>query len=180
MFQVNMPRLLAITTVALVALSGCASQPQTPIEPPVAAQDCNCAQLQGWLELERKVSDMSTEKIEKKLTRLGEPQGQRQLFYFGLLNQQFDVFTNWAQARDAFRQLAEDDGLAKEQRNLAAILERYNQTRINWYLQHRQLLEKYETFKTKLRASREENELLEQKIQAITDLETSISTLKEQ
>jgi hypothetical protein len=180
MFQINMPRLLVITTVALVVLSGCISQPQTPIEPPVAAQVCNCTQLQGWLKLERKVSAMSNEKVEKKLTQLGEPKGQRQLFYFGLLNQQFDVYENWAQARDAFRQLAEDDDLAKEQRNLAAILERYNQTRINWYLQHSHLLEKHETFKTKLRASREENELLEQKIQAITDLETSISTRKEQ
>jgi hypothetical protein len=172
--------LLVIAALVLVTLAGCATQPQTTIETPADALTCTCTQLQNWLELQRKVLAMSNEKVEQQLTSLGEPKGPRQLFYFGLLHQQLDTFAGWPKARDVFRQLAEDARLAKEQRGLAAILERYNQSRINWYLQHRQLLENNETLKSKLRTSREENDLLEQKIKAITDLETSISTRKEQ
>jgi hypothetical protein len=129
--------------------------------------------LQNWLELQREVSLMSIEKVAQQLTSLGEPKGGRQLFYFGLLSQRLDAFASWTRARDAFRQLAEDVELAEEQRSLAALLERYNQSRINWYQQHHKLLEENETV-------REENVLLKQKIQAVTDLETSISTRKEQ
>lgn len=174
-----MSRSLVITALFLATLTGCVAQPQTPIEPPTEPQTCSCTQLQKWLKLQRKVFTMSNEKVEKLLTNLAEPGGRGQLFYFGLLHQQLDVFTSWTLARDTFRGLAEDGGLARELRDLAAILERYNQSRINWYLQHRQLLEKHETLKAKFRVSREDNELLEQKIQAITDLETSISTRKE-
>jgi hypothetical protein len=169
---------LVIAAVVLVTMAGCATPPQPTIETPADAP--TSTQLQNWLELQREVSAMSIEKVEQQLTDLGEPKGRQQLFYFGLLNQQLDAFTRWTQARDVFQQLAEDTGLAQEQRSLAAILERYNQSRINWYLQRRQLLENNETLKTKLRASVEDNELLERKIQAVTDLETAISTRKEQ
>lgn len=122
---------------------------------------------------------MSIEEVDQQLTELGKPKGTQQLFYFGLLNQQLDAFTKWTQARDVFRQLDEDTSLDEEQRSLAAILERYNQSRINWYLQRRQLLENNETLQAELDSSREENKLLEQKLKAITDLETSISTRME-
>lgn len=170
---------LVITALALLTLAGCAIQPQTTPVTNADAPACTCTQLQNWLELQRKVSSMSIEKVEQQLTILGEPKGRRQQFYFGLLNQQLDVYPRWADARDVFRQLAEDVELTREQRSLAAVLERYNQSRINWYLQHSQLLENNETLKARLRVSLEENELLEQKIQAITELETSISTRKE-
>jgi hypothetical protein len=75
--------------------------------------------------------------------------------------------------------LAADSRLVKEQRDLVTILQRYNQTRINWYQQHRELLADHETTAAKLEASLEENRLLQQKIQALTDVETSISTRKE-
>ena len=174
-----MPHSLVIAALILVTLAGCVTQPPTTIYIADDAPACTCTQLQNWLELQRKVSAMSIEKVEQKLTRLAEPKGSRQLFYIGLLNQQLDVFENWAQARDIFRQLAANSGLTKEQRNLAAILERYNQSRINWYLQYRQALEDNQGLKAKLLVSQEEIELLEAKIQAVTDLETSISTRKE-
>lgn len=180
MFQVGVSRPLVIVALFLVTLAGCVAQPQTPIETPDDAQACMCTQLQNWLDLQHKVSTMSNEEIKKQLASLGPPKGQQQLFYFGLLNQQLDAFAAWTRARDTFQQLAADTGSTKEQRDLAAILERYNQSRINWHLQHRQLLEKYGTLKAELDASQEENKLLERKIQAITDLETSISTRKEQ
>lgn len=169
---------LIIAALVLAALAGCATQSQPTIETP--ADTPTCTQLQNWLELQREVSAMSIEKVDEQLTTLGEPKGPQQQFYFGLLNQQLDTFTKWTQARDVFRQLTDDAGIAKEQRNLAAVLERYNQSRINWYLQRRQLVKNNETLNAKLSASIEGNALLERKIQAITDLETSISTRKEQ
>jgi len=177
MFQVGMSRPLTIAAVFLVALAGCAtpSLPALKTTPDVAAS----SQLQIWLELQREVSAMSIEEVDQQLTELGKPKGTQQLFYFGLLNQQLDAFTKWTQARDVFRQLDEDTSLDEEQRSLAAILERYNQSRINWYLQRRQLLENNETLQAELDSSREENKLLEQKLKAITDLETSISTRME-
>jgi hypothetical protein len=178
MLQVNMSSPLVIAALVLVTLAGCAPLPQPTIATP--ADDTTCSHLQNWLDLEREVSSMSSEKVEQQLADMGKPKGHQQLFYFGLLNQQLDVFSNWTPARDVFRQLAEDALLAKEQRNLASILERYNQSRINWYQQRRKLRENNAALKTKLRASLESNELLERKIQAVTDLETSISTRKEQ
>jgi hypothetical protein len=177
MFQVGMSRPLTIAAVFLVTLAGCATPSQPTLK--TTANVATSTQLQNWLELQREVSAMSIEEVDQQLTDMGEPKGPQQLFYFGLLNQQLDAFTKWTQARDVFRQLDEDTGLDEEQRSLAAILERYNQSRINWYLQRRQLLENNETLQAELGASREENKLLEQKIKAITDLETSISTRME-
>jgi hypothetical protein len=180
MFQVGMSRPLVIAALLLVILAGCVAQPKTPTETAADVQTCACTQLQNLLDLQHKVSTMRTEEIKKQLAGLGQPKAPQQLFYFGLLNQQLDAFTPWTQARNTFQQLAADTGLTKEQRDLAAILERYTQSRINWYLQHHQLLEKYGTLEAELGASQEENKLLERKIKAITDLETSISTRKEQ
>jgi len=169
-----MSRPLTIAAVFLVALAGCATPSQPALKK--TANVATSSQLQSWLELQREVSAMSIEEVDQQLTELGKPKGTQQLFYFGLLNQQLDAFTKWTQARDVFRQLDEDTSLDEEQRSLAAILERYNQSRINWYLQRRQLLENNETLQAELDSSREENKLLEQKLKAITDLETSIST----
>ncbi len=176
MFQVGMSRPLTIAAIFLVTLAGCA----TPSQPALrTANTTTYSQLPNWLELQREVSAMSVEEVNQQLTELGEPKGPQQLFYFGLLNQQFDAFTKWTQARDVFRQLDEDTSLDQDQRSLAAILERYNQSRINWYLQRRQLIERNESLQAELGSTRKENTLLVQKLKAITDLETSISTRME-
>ena len=113
---------------------------------------------------------MTIEEVAQRLAAPDEPESTNTKFYMALLNQQLDVFTKWAQARDAFRTLAGDESLSWEQRRLAEILERYNQSRINWY-------EQYNHLETQLKR---ENTVLEQKIEAITELETTISTRKEQ
>jgi hypothetical protein len=176
-----MSRTLIIAGILLVILSGCVTQPEIVVQVPPAPdpQTCTCEQLQKWLGLQDQVSNMSDEQVKERLARLDEPKGSWQQFYFGLLKQQLDEFVSWTQARDIFRELAEDGDLFKEQRDLVNILQRYNQTRINWYMQHRKLLADYETTAAKLDAALEENSLLQQKVQAITDVETSISTLKE-
>lgn len=177
-----MSRPLIIASILLATLSGCATQPDITVEVPPPAPDpqtCTCEHLQKWLELQDRVSNMSAEKVQQQLASLDEPRGSWQQFYFGLLKQQLDEFVSWTQARDTFRELAADSGLVKEQRDLVTILQRHNQTRINWYMQHHKLLDDHETTAAKLDASLEENRLLQQKIQAITDVETSISTRKE-
>lgn len=176
-----MSRPLIIAGIFLVILSGCATQPEIVVEVPPAPdpQTCTCEHLQKWLELQDEVSNMSAEQVKERLDRLDEPKGSWQQFYFGLLKQQLDEFVSWTEARDIFRELAADSDLVKEQRDLVNVLQRYNQTRINWYMQHRKVLADFETTAAKLDAALEENRLLQQKVQAITDVETSISTLKE-
>ena len=83
-------------------------------------------------------------------------------------------------ARDAFREVNLMVGLTGGQRQLAEIFERYNQTRINWYQQYSQAEENQVALQEQLQEAQQQNNLLEQKIQALTDLETSISTRKEQ
>ena len=60
------------------------------------------------------------------------------------------------------------------------MLERYNQSRINWYTRQEELLERYQYLQRELDASDDEKAELEQKIQALTELEAEISTRKEQ
>ena len=123
---------------------------------------------------------MSTEEVVAKLIRVNEPEGAGQLFYYGLLNQQLQTFDAWAQARDTFRQLHENEELTAEQRQLAGILQSYNQNRINWYQRQGELLKQNAELKQQLSDAEQDKLLLEQKIQALTDLEAVISTRKEQ
>jgi hypothetical protein len=167
MFQVSLSSPLIVAILALTILTGCAANNAPSRSTTVKVMSgCDCAPMQDWLKRQQDVSEMSIEEVAQALAELGSPKGVDQLFYYGLLNQQTDVFTKWAEARDAFRRLAADDNLIREQRRLAAVLERYNQSRINWHEQNKAL--------------QDENLLLEQKIEAITELETTISTRKEQ
>ncbi len=123
---------------------------------------------------------MSTEEVVAKLIRVNKPEGAGQLFYYALLNQQLQTFGAWSQARDTFRQLHQDEELTIEQRQLVGILQEYNQNRINWYQRQRELLIRHAELKQQLSEAEQDKLLLEQKIQALTDLEAVISTRKEQ
>ena len=83
-------------------------------------------------------------------------------------------------ARDIFRQLNQDEALTTSQRRLAGLLERFNQSRINWFHSRDELRLEYEGLQARLTELQDRNTLLEQKIQAITDLEATISTRKEE
>ena len=97
-----------------------------------------------------------------------------------MLNQQLQTNGAWAQARDSFRELQQSDGLTTEQRQLTGILLAYNQNRINWYQRQSELLVENAGLEKQLQQAEEDKVLLEQKIQALTDLEADISTRKEQ
>ena len=62
---------------------------------------------------------------------------------------------------------------------MAAILEEYNQSRINWHQRYIELQQENKLLLQQLDDTQQEKLLLEQKIQAVTDLEAEISTRKE-
>ena len=123
---------------------------------------------------------MDTDEVVEQLVRLNKPEGIDQLYYYGLLNQQLQTQGAWVQARDSFRELQQKEGLTSEQRQLAGILLVYNQNRINWYQRQSELLKRHAEMQEQLQQAEQDKLLLEQKIQALTDLEAVISTRKEQ
>jgi len=171
----------ALTAVVLATLlAGCATAPPPVIVEVPATADVSCASMQQWLFQQQKVSGMETDEVVANLVRLSQPEGIDQLFYYGLLNQQLQTNGAWAQARDSFRELQQSDGLTTEQRQLTGILLAYNQNRINWYQRQSELLVENAELEKQLQQAEEDKVLLEQKIQALTDLEADISTRKEQ
>tara|TARA_R110001592_G_scaffold363321_1_gene683747 strand:+ start:13293 stop:13781 length:489 start_codon:yes stop_codon:yes gene_type:complete len=129
--------------------------------------------LNHWLAVSKQVGTMSVEQVVVALQDLERPDRGGELFYYGALNQQLDRFDGWIQARDAFRQLANDTHLEPSLRELADILLNHNQSLINWHERHRHL-------QKELAESVLDRELLEQKIEALTDLEAVISHRKQQ
>jgi hypothetical protein len=180
MLSPDMSRSLATVAFALTILAGCATSPPTQVAAKPSPGIVTYSAVQQWLSLQQEVADMSTEEVVAKLIRVNKPEGAGQLFYYGLLNQQLQTFDAWSQARDTFRQLHQDKELTIEQRQLVGILQEYNQNRINWYQRQAELLKQHAQLKQQLSEAEQDKLLLEQKIQALTDLEAVISTRKEQ
>ena len=177
-----MSRSLKLSLALLVTLSGCAAQPpapavQQPDPDPLIAEYSN---LQHWLGMQKTVAEMPPETVTTQLTKTAESTNANDLFYYGLLHQQLLSYDSWTEARDTFRLLLDYDGLTIEQKQLAGTFEDYNQNRINWYQRYIKLEQQYSESQLKLLDMEHEKRLLEQKIQALTDLEEAISTRKEQ
>jgi hypothetical protein len=168
-------------------LAACAGQDspagldRLPGEGPGTPATAQAPLISDWLELQQEVLLMQADEVAAELARIGpDSTAGSELFYLGLLNQQVKDYNHWIAARDVFRELREDPGLDTDQRQLAGILERYNQSRINWYSRQNELLERYRLLQRELDTLDDEKAALEQKIQALTDLEAVISTRKEQ
>ena len=171
----------ALTAVVLATLlAGCATAPPPVIVEVPATPDVSCASMQQWLNQQQEVSGLDKDEVVEQLVRLNKPEGIDQLYYYGLLNQQLQTQGAWVQARDSFRELQQKEGLTTEQRQLAGILLVYNQNRINWYQRQSELLVENAGLEKQLQQAEEDKVLLEQKIQALTDLEADISTRREQ
>lgn len=177
-----MPRALVPAIFLLAMLPGCALYP--PAEPaPRSATTVKVVEtcsLQRWLAMQEEVAAMTTEQASAALAGVDPLASAGDLFYFGLLKQHLQRYEAWTEARDAFRTLQEQEGVTLEQRQLAGILEAYNQRRINWYQRYAQLQQQYDSVEQALADAEQEKALLQQKIQALTDLETVISDRKEQ
>ena len=175
-----MSRSLASLLLGLAILAGCVVSPPVQVVENSTADVVTYSSVQQWLNLREEVAGLSEEEVVEKLVRVNKPEGIGQLFYYGLLNQQLQTHGAWAQARDTFRQLQQDEELTLEQRQLAGILQEYNQNRLNWYQRQRELLVQNAELQKQLTAAEQDKLLLEQKIQALTDLEAAISTRKEE
>jgi hypothetical protein len=165
--------------ILMAGLAGCTSSPPaTVVESPTPRVTPDPA-LQRWLTQEAAVRSKTTEQIYAELGAMGRPDTADGRFYFALLNQQSQTYGGWTQARDMFRQLSRDTQLTQQQQQLAAILEKYNQSRINWHQRYVDLQQENKLLLQQLDTTEQEKLLLEQKIQAVTDLEAEISTRKE-
>ena len=175
-----MSRALTPFILLLGILAGCTTTPPAQVVDHSRPENAAWTALQQWLNLQQDVAMMSTEKVVAELVQVGKPVSTEELLYFGLLNQQLQTFGGWTQARDAFRQLQDDESLEVQQRQLASIFLEYNQNRINWYQRQAELLNRHAELRQQLADAEQDKLLLEQKIQALTDLEAAISTRKEQ
>ncbi len=176
----SLVRSLTLAAALAALMTGCVSTPppeiitvETPVKTPAPP-------VQRWLRWSETVSTMSPSQLTDTLEGMAEPGNANQFFYYGLLNQQSDNYDGWVAARDIFRELQENEALTRNQRRLAGLLERFNQSRINWFHSRDELRIEYETLEQQSTALQEQNTLLEQKIQAITDVEATISTRKEE
>jgi hypothetical protein len=174
-----MSRSLGLLLVLTAAVVGCASSPPAQVVQSPTPTVIPDPVLQRWLTQEAAVKSKTTEQINTELATMGKPDTVDGLFYVALLNQQSQAYSGWTQARDIFRQLSQDTQLAPQYRQLAAILEEYNQSRINWHQRYIDLQQENKLLLQQLDDTAQEKLLLEQKIQAVTDLEAEISTRKE-
>ncbi len=175
------------TGIALLAVAACSSSPPVSTQTGMSQEMIDYLQLQTWFSLQQDVEDMSAEQAQSELAGIPEPENNDELFYFALLNQRVEAYGNWTLARDKFRVLRAAPGLTEQQRQIASILERYNQSRINWFksrelvqVENLSLEDENQVLRDELASAESERLLLEEKIRAITDLETAISTRREQ
>lgn len=136
--------------------------------------------IEQWLNLEQDVASMEAADVTERLTQVDRSDGIGQLFYYGVLNQQLPTYGAWTLARDTFQRLHENADLPTANRQLAGILRKYNQNRINAYLRRQDLLDQQNQLQQDFRQTEDEKRQLERKIQALTELETVISTRKEE
>jgi hypothetical protein len=163
-----------VTLLALLTLSGCGQLLRSntvAVSPPMRMTELQS--LNHWLDISQQVEAMTTEQATVALRGLGRLDSDSKRFYYGALNQKLGRFDGWIQARDTFRRLANDNALEPSVRELARILLAHNQALINWHERHRHL-------QRELAESVLDRELLEQKIEALTDLEAVISQQKQQ
>jgi hypothetical protein len=177
----SLTRLRQFATVVLLVVAGCATPPPViVVESAPPAKPALPPPVLKWLRWQDSVSTMTLPQLNTALEGMATPGNANQLFYYGLLNQQSDVYTKWVAARDVFRDLQQNEKLTAPQRQLAGVLERFNQSRINWFHRRDELRVENEKLQQQVADQQAQNLLLEQKIQAITDLEATISTRKEE
>lgn len=162
-------------TVALVALllSGCQL---AALKPPGA----DAYQLSSWLRLSERIAELTPEEARLRLERLGDSDSDLdRRFHFALLNQQLGERDGWVVARDRLRLLSREPELSRDARQLAGLLEQFNQLRINSDQQLVKLRSERDDLAALAEQSRAEAALLEEKIRALTTLEDSMRQRRE-
>lgn len=178
MFPSSLSRALALAVFCL--LTACATPVRLGMPSPAPATSDSLLALERWVNLYDQVQGMTQEQTGERLAQLESPRSPGQRYYYGLLNSHLKGYPDWIRARDAFAGLASDVSLSTTQRGLADILRQHNQARINAYVRQVELQSRAVELQKQLVSAEQEKTELQQKIQALTDLETSISTRKEE
>jgi len=141
-----------------------------------AEPDYHASSIENWLTLQSDVDRLSREQAIQALLEIGRPQDLDQIFHYGLLNQRLGTFGGWTQARDTLQGLAMEPDLTQAQLQLINLLREFNQALINCHVRHQELGKENERLRTAVAEARETSVDLEQKIQALTELEADMST----
>lgn len=177
MFSTDMPYSLVLATLLLSLLAGCTT-PQS--SPSTLATAPSVDPVVDWLAAQEDLAQLSTAESRVLLSELENPRTDTDLYYYALLKQQAGTLDGWTQARTSYATLLKSTTLRPGQRHLVGILQAMNQSRINHYFKTQALIEEKQQLQQVLETAQEEKLLLEQKIQALTDLETVISTRREE
>jgi len=162
--------------VALVLLlsTGCSSIQRDYYENWEREPVLSAEQRYYWLRIADLYMELTPTQAQQRLDKIGdEEKTTLQWYRYALLNQQLNDRAGWVRARDAFRYVLATESLSQELYGLTKLLLKYNQNMINWDA-------RYSKVKIELKESEAMQQVLEEKIQAITNLEQSMSTRKEQ
>lgn len=174
-----MYRTLTITLLSLAVLVACAMPPPAVVQQP-NPDVVITTEVQQWLKLQQDIASMDADKLNAALADNTALEGKNDLYHYALLQQHSQNYAAWVKARDAFRLLYADEGLTDSQRQLVDIFQAYNQLRINGYQRQSELLDEQAKLQQQLHNASQDKQLLEQKIQALTEVEAAISTLREE
>lgn len=168
-------RSILFTALFLLLLTGCQNLDQANddwnMNTPVIVE---LEQVIYWLQAANDALEISPQQAELRLSRITNMRKTRfNTFRYALLNQQLGTRDGWERARDTLRELAQDRGNNEDLLWIIRIHLHNVQGLINNH-------EKYHKLAAELSDSRQMQLLLEDKIQALTNLEQSISERKEQ
>ena len=175
-----MPRPLTALLLSLAMLVGCVVQPPETSHENVTATVSPYPSVEEWLQLQHEATTLDRAQVAERLALMNKDMDLAEQYRYGILNQQLQTYGAWTVARDTFQKLQENADLPEAQRQLAGIFRQYNQNRINAYARQQELVTQQNELQQKLDHAGEEKRLLEHKIQALTELETAISTRKEE
>lgn len=127
-----------------------------------------------WLRIADLYMELTPHQARQRLDKISDKEKTSlQWFRYGLLNQQLAERAGWIRARDAFRHVLASQNLGQDVKGLVKLLLRHNQSMINWEA-------RYSKATLQLQESENMQRVLEEKIQAITNLEQNMSSRKEQ
>ena len=171
--------LIASLCGLILVTAGCAAPPPAAAPVTVVTVAPDDSELQFWLDLQQGVAALTPEQAREELANGPPSDSPDEMFRYALLNQHAQSYDYWIRARDAFRLLAADDSLAATQRQMAGILEVYNQQRINWFQHYLQVQGDNSDLQQQLDNAEQERQRLQEKIDTLTELEADISTRRE-
>lgn len=163
-----------VVIIVMLLGSGCNALQTDYYEDWNRAPVLSAEQRYYWLRIADFYMELTPVQAQQRLDEItNEEKTTLQWYRYALLNQQLNTSAGWIRARDAFRNVLASETLSDELHGLTKLLLRYNQNMINWDA-------RYSKVTIELKESEAMQQVLEEKIQAITNLEKNISSRKEQ